>query len=316
MSCNCSLTPESELFNTEPTKLRVLDYHHRVGCTVPLQKTLYSTLSQPSSEGCHVVQFYLGGRQNYSCRTLSSEDKKKSLEYCDKWNKSFYIHCPLIANLSKEPNTAYIPTSILSRSATVVDKELQQIKDLPGSCVLHTGARGTIENVIANINDMKIDRGTHHRNEKQLLLENSSGNGTKLGRTWEEYRKIYEGLDNNTVGFCLDTQHIFGAGQTDFEDHESVIKMFDECIDAYGRNPDAIHLNDSKVLHNSLHDRHENIGQGYIWNSNDESLKSLLNYCYDNDIDVILETPNQAEDIENIRSKYMDLEIIDVVKIE
>jgi len=163
---------------------------------------------------------------------------------------------------------------------------------------------------------MKVNRGTHFRNEKQLLLENSSGNGTKLGKTWEEYRKIYEGIDSNTIGFCLDTQHIFGAGQTDFEDHESVVKMFDECIDAYGRNPDAIHLNDSKVEHNSLKDRHQNIGEGYIWHQNDESLKSLLNYCYDNDIDVVLETPDQAGDIENIRSKYMDLEIIDVVKVD
>lgn len=312
MTCNCANIPEHQRYNTSEIKIRVLDFKHRVGCTVPLQKTLYQTLSQEGAKDCHTVQFYLGSRQRYTCRTLIKADKEKSLAYCDRWNKSFYIHCPLIANLSKDPETAYDSTSILSKSATVVAKELEQIEGLPAACVLHTGAKGSISNLIANLNDMKVERGTHSRSEKQLLLENSSGNGTKLGRTWEEYRKIFEGLDSNTIGFCLDTQHIFGAGVTDFSNHESVVKMFDQCQDAYGRNPDAIHLNDSMVEYNCLKDRHQCIGEGYIWSSDQESLKYLLEYCYEQEIDCILETPNQSKDIYNIRSKWMDLETIDI----
>lgn len=309
MKCECHKN-----VSTSSPVIRVIDFHHRVGCNVSLGTTLLETLTQPASQNCHAIQLFLGSPKSYNCRTLSATDKEQSLNYCNKWNKSFYIHCPYVANLSKDPETLYDYKSILSKSVRVIQKELEQIKGLPGSCILHTGAKGTIQNVIDNINDLEISRG-HHRNEKPLLLENAAGQGTSLGRSWEEYRKIYEGIDKNVVGFCVDTQHLFGAGTTDFSDHESVIKMFDKCQEVYGSNPDVIHLNDSKISLNGKKDRHANIGEGYIWHKDDESLKSLLNYCYDQDIDVILETPNPGSDLNKIRSQYMDLETIDIVSI-
>ena len=78
------------------------------------------------------------------------------------------------------------------------------------------------------------------------------------------------------------------------------------CESIYGR-PDVIHLNDSKKKIRSNADRHENIGEGYIWSENDEGLKSLLNMCYEYDIDCILETPDASKDMDNIINKYMNI---------
>ena len=291
---------------TEAPKIRVIDLHHRVGCNVPLKDTILDTLSQPVSRGSHCVQFYMGPSNKYSCVSVNSFDRRESINYCDKYGKSFYVHCPNNTNLARDSDN-----NILAGTTDIIRREMHQIRDMPGSCIAHIGAVGTIQNVVNNLNDMQIRRGTHPRSEKQLILENAAGEGTKLGRNWEELRHIFEGIDTNTIGLCIDTQHIFGAGTNSLQTHEDVVKLFDCTQEVYGRDPDVIHLNDSMVPFGDRKDRHEGLRRGHIWYHSDEGLKSLLNYCYDRDIDLILETPTSPMDLHTIRSEYMDLQTID-----
>ena len=308
MDCNCAV---SDTIIKNPPKLRIIDSHHRVGPHVQLQKTLLETLAQRTASKSHCVQLYLGGRSNYGVRKIDKIDKEKTINYCNKYGKTFYIHCPLIANLSKDIDTIKDNKSILTKSFNAVTKEIEIMNGLPGGCVLHIGSKGSINNVINNINDLQVPRNTNINQNKLLLLENAAGQGTSLGRNQDELRKIFRGIDKNTVGLCIDTQHIFGSGVNKLETHEDVVKLFDMCEDVYGL-PDVIHLNDSKKIFGSKVDRHENIGEGYIWKQNDEGLKYLLERCYEKDIDCILETPNSSQDMDNIVNNYMNLETIDV----
>ena len=301
MNCNCLV---SDTIIKTPPKLIVLDTHHRVGPHVSLKNTLYETITQPTAIKSQCVQMYLGGRQNYKVRNIDNNDKAKCIEYCETYNKTFYIHCPLIANLSKDPNTILDDDSILTKSFKAVKSEITQMNELPVGCVLHIGSKGTINNVIKNINSLQVPRNKNIKQTKLLLLENSAGQGTSLGRSETELRKLFEGIDKNTVGLCIDTQHLFGSGLNKLQSHEDVVKLFDICESVYGI-PDLIHLNDSKRRFNSHVDRHENIGKGYIWGENDEGLKTLLDICYEKDIDCILETPNSNTDMDTIREKYM-----------
>lgn len=303
MNCECNHRNVCKI----PPKLRVIDQHHRVGCNVPLLDTIYNTLTQPISSGSHCVQFYMGPNNRYSCCEINSIDKTKTIEYCNRYGKNFYVHCPNNTNLARDPDHY-----ILKGTSNIIKKEISQIRSMPGSCIVHIGARGTIHNVVENINNLEIERGIHPRAEKQLILENAAGAGTKLGWNWEQLRHIYEGIDKNTIGLCIDTQHIFAAGTNSLQTHENIIDMFDMAQSVYGRNPDVIHLNDSKIPFGNRVDRHQGLRKGYIWYEQDESLRSLLSYCYDNDIDVILETPTSGQDLYDIRSNYMDLDIIDV----
>ena len=303
---NCCSSGSHKFISTEPPKIKVIDQHHRVGCNVPLQSSIMDTLSQPVSEGSHCVQFYLGPTNQYSCANINTYDRLRSIDYCDKYGKSFYVHCPNNTNLAREAHN-----NILIGTANIIQRELYQIRDMPGSCIVHIGAKGTVQNVVENLNNMHINRGIHPRAEKQLILENSAGEGTKLGYNWEQLRHIFEGVDKNTIGLCIDTQHIFGAGTNSLQTHEDVVKLFDHAQSVYGRDPDVIHLNDSKVAFGARTDRHEGLRQGHIWYNSDEGLKSLLNYCYSEDIDLILETPTSGLDLHNIRTKYMDLQTID-----
>lgn len=220
--CNC--VPQ-----VKASDIKVLDSHHRVGGNVELKKTLLKTLTQRASATSHCVQFYLGSRQGYSVRNLDPNDIEKSKLYCEKYGKTFYIHCPLIANLSKNPESDdEKEISILKNSWKAVYSEVKQMNGLPAGCVLHVGSRGSINNVIRNLNDMDIPRNRHIGQSKLLLLENAAGQGTSLGRNFDEMRKIFEGIDRNTIGICLDTQHIFGAGVNPLSNHEDIVKLFDE----------------------------------------------------------------------------------------
>lgn len=98
-----------------------------------------------------------------------------------------------------------------------------------------------------------------------LIMENSSGGGDKLGSSPEEIGKIFKKAKNKRVRVCLDTAHAFEAGELQTFSKKELDGFVERCDKAFGwKNVVCLHLNDSKTEHGSFHDRHENIGEGYI----------------------------------------------------
>lgn len=212
---------------------------------------------------------------------LNYNDVAKIQEIYKTRGQNLYIHCPLNANPVKN-------------TLSIVREQCKYLEQIPGSGVLHIGNAkygGTVETVAMNINKINLQHGRYNSNRYVLLLENSAGQGNDLGWTWDQIRKLYEGLDRTTVGLCFDTQHAFAAGMVSFADDYSVDQMF-ENINAICERPSLIHLNDSKVAFAKRVDRHQNLGHGHIWSRDLSSLKRLKEYCCQLQIDIILETPS------------------------
>lgn len=97
------------------------------------------------------------------------------------------------------------------------------------------------------------------------LLETTAGQGTSLGRSFEDIATIIDQVeDKSRVAVCMDTCHIFSAGY-DFrspEQYAEMMRTFDEIIGI--RYLRALHLNDSKMPFASNKDRHDQIGDGEI----------------------------------------------------
>ena len=97
------------------------------------------------------------------------------------------------------------------------------------------------------------------------LLETTAGQGTTLGRTFEEIAAIIDLVDDKSrVGVCLDTCHIFAAGY-DYrtpEQYAATMAQFESVIGLDRLR--VIHLNDSKQPFGSNKDRHDHIGDGEI----------------------------------------------------
>jgi deoxyribonuclease-4 len=102
-------------------------------------------------------------------------------------------------------------------------------------------------------------------NRAITCLETTAGQGTTLGRTFEEIAQIIEKVEaKERVGVCLDTCHIFAAGYDirTQDDYDAVMMEFDRVIGIDRLR--VLHLNDSKFGLGMNKDRHEHIGDGAI----------------------------------------------------
>lgn len=274
---------------------------HRFGSHVKLEDTIINTFK--THPGLLTLQVYMGKEISYSVKKISEADKDDIRSYMRTYNRTLYIHAPLITNLSKVDENM----DIHSNSMSTITSLLTSVKTLPIGVVLHIGAKGTIEKVIEHINDLINDdilvKSTSRLMKAHLLLEVSAGQGTQLGSTWEEVELLSNSLDPDYVGLCLDTAHMFGSGMCKFDSLSSIDSMFNK-VDSLRLSVQVIHINDSKVPFGSKKDRHEVLGRGYIWGSEETypALEYFIKCCFDRKIDLISETPDTEADITLMKS--------------
>lgn len=128
----------------------------------------------------------------------------------------------------------------------------------------------------------------------QVLLETTAGQGTSLGRRFEEIAAILERVEAaHRVGVCLDTCHLFAAGY-DIRTPAGYAKTVQDLAACVGiGRVQAIHLNDSKGGLGSRLDRHAHIGEGSLGTA---AFRLLLTDPRFRRIPMILETPKDGDD--------------------
>lgn len=207
---------------------------------------------------------------------------------------TYYVHAPFRLNLGYDGRNYVTP---------ILTKLLNEVKDTPGSVVVHFGMRKNLDKtkkekvileIAERINKTKIPDS---QNERTLLIENAAGETSELGDTVEDFRSLFEKLDYTArIGVCVDTQHSFAAGLTDFSDSSSVANLFEMFHDFGGIR--LIHLNDSTVGCHGCCDEHMPLGQGKIWKKNTESLVELCFRCSSEEVDLISETHDYEGDLQ------------------
>ncbi len=121
------------------------------------------------------------------------------------------------------------------------------------------------------------------------LLETTAGQGTTLGRSFEELGAIIRLLDEpERVGVCIDTCHVFAAGY-DLRQPARYEALIAEASRTVGlKRIRCWHLNDSRGACGSRLDRHEHIGRGHIGAAGFRNVLSDRRFC---GTPMILETP-------------------------
>ncbi len=166
-------------------------------------------------------------------------------------------------------NLASPKSDILEKSIPAFADELQRC-DLLGipHLVTHPGAHtgSGVEAGIARFAQSLNEIFEAIPESKTLtLLETTAGQGTTLGRTFEEIAAIIDLVDDKArVGVCMDTCHIFAAGY-DYRTPElyaATMAQFDSTVGLDRLK--VLHLNDSKNPLGSHKDRHDHIGDGEI----------------------------------------------------
>jgi deoxyribonuclease-4 len=129
-------------------------------------------------------------------------------------------------------------------------------------------------------------------NDVQLLLENTAATKNSMGGSFEDIRRIIDGINQkDRVGVCYDTCHGFAAGY-DVRTPEKLditLRQLDAVIGMDRLK--VVHLNDSKGELGSRVDRHEHIGLGAIGN---RGFRVILHDERIRRLPLILETPIDA----------------------
>ena len=131
----------------------------------------------------------------------------------------------------------------------------------------------------------------------RLLVENTAGAGTTLGRTADEVGAILAGVPEPLrarTGYGLDTCHLFSAGHDISTSATALERVLDQFEEAAGEPPAFFHLNDSEGGLGSNKDRHMLIGEGKI---GQEPFRWLLQDRRSAGVPLVLETPQQNPDV-------------------
>lgn len=134
------------------------------------------------------------------------------------------------------------------------------------------------------------------------VIENTAGQGTNLGHTFEQIAHIIDRVeDKSRVGVCIDTAHTLAAGYN-IKTTEGFIDTFDKFDKIIGFSYlRGMHINDSKKDLASKVDRHDSIGKGLMGLT---TFKMLMNDPRFDNIPMILETPDETIWAEEISYLY------------
>ncbi|NUQ20915.1 MAG: deoxyribonuclease IV [Gemmatimonadaceae bacterium] len=133
--------------------------------------------------------------------------------------------------------------------------------------------------------------------DTKLLVENTAGAGSTVGRTPEEVGMILASVPDalrHRTGYGLDTCHLFAAGYDLAFGPDAPALILDEFENATGVTPSFFHLNDSAGALGSNTDRHELIGDGQIGT---DAFRWLLADRRTRGIPLVLETPQKNYDV-------------------
>jgi deoxyribonuclease-4 len=176
---------------------------------------------------------------------------------------------PVVSHASYLINLATATPTLRRQSLAAMGDEIDRAEALGLlGVVLHPGCytQGTEADGLSLVADALLALFRDRRRGKTMvLLEQTAGQGTALGATFEQLASIMAKMgDDPRVGVCLDTCHLLAAGY-DLTTDAGYAATFDQFERLIGVDRlKAIHMNDSKRPLGSRVDRHEHIGAGFV----------------------------------------------------
>ena len=271
----------------------------RFGFHISIAGGFSRIVERAKARGCETIQFFSRNPRGW---TYSSLNRKEAEAFRSSIPSSHLS--PVFLHLPYLPNIASSKSKFYKRSIHSIVTDLQRAEHLGAHyLIIHIGHR------MDSSEDQAIEavsQGIHQALEKvqnavMLLMENTAGQGTEIGYTFDQIKKIIEGVhDHERIGICLDTAHSFEAGYdlSTKDGIERTLEHFDRTLGL--KRLQLLHLNDSKTPLGSRKDRHWHIGEGHIGR---EGFRYLVNHPALNRLPGIMETPRKdtVEDLKNMR---------------
>ena len=230
-------------------------------------------LGAAAARGADLVQIFLSAP-----RTWRPPREREDSDTLRSSSVPIYVHAPFLLNVATSNPRVRHP----SRAS------LQQTCDAAAA----VGARGVV------VHGGHLPAGEHpevgfghwrstlERLESSVpvLIENTAGGANAMTRSIERIEGLWEAITgvDTAVGFCLDTCHLWSAG----EDLTDGVARIQDVVGTI----DLVHLNDSQDKAGTGRDRHARLGHGRI------PAEDLVAVVKGAGAPVILETPGGPEE--------------------
>jgi deoxyribonuclease-4 len=241
--------------------------------------------------GATAFAFFTKNQRQWEAKPLTKESIAAFKENCLTYGfkpEQILPHDSYLINLG-HPDTIALQKSreaFLDELKRCEQLGLDRLNFHPGSHLNIGGVETCVKTIAESINwALEQTRGV------MAVIENTAGQGTNMGYTFEQIRNIIEFVeDKSRIGVCIDTCHAFTAGYelNTLEGYSFAWRKFEEIIGFEYLK--GMHLNDSKKEFGSRLDRHESLGKGKIGQS---LFEWIINDPRMDNIPLILETPNE-----------------------
>jgi len=272
----------------------------RVGVHTSIAGSVENAVHHAKKIGCDTFQMFSANPRGWRALDLTPEE-------CERFRaaRAGYRLSPLVIHDNYLINLASVNPFMLEKSIAAFRGEIARALALGADyLVTHPGsAKGSsVSQAIRTCCESLRQAAKGLRMDGlSILIENTAGQGSAIGRTFEEVAEIIAGLGNELpAGACIDTAHCFEAGYAihTLQGLREAVKLLGstvglECVR-------VIHANDSKTPFGSHADRHEHIGKGLI---GAEGFRRIVRHPKLRRIPFICETPldRPGDDRRNLR---------------
>lgn len=269
----------------------------RLGVHVSITGTIDQAVDRAQEIGCNTFQIFTRNPRGWKFRKLNDEEVKEFKRKVELSGLNPVVtHMPYLPNLSSPRKLIYNKSmkSLIAELDRCASLGIPYVVTHLGSH-LGKGAELGLEQIVNAVNKAL----SQDESDVMLLLENTAGTKNSMGSSFEEIKRIVDGVEKkNRVGVCFDTAHAFAAGYDlrTAQGVEETIRKFDSVLGLGLLR--VIHLNDSKGDLGCGRDRHEHVGLGYIGK---EGFRALFRNNAVNNLPFIMETPESRDDSAEIK---------------
>lgn len=265
----------------------------KLGCHVGMagKDMFLASAREAASYGANVFMLYTGAPQNTRRKEIFELNIDAGWEYAHEHGiNEIVVHAPYIINLANtvKPETYELAVEFLEKEIVRTAAMKSRLLVLhPGSHV-NAGEQAGIAQIVKGLNTVL----NQNDDDVFIALETMAGKGSEIGRSFEELKAIYDGVDRKErLRVCFDTCHVNDAGYDIVNHYDEVFAEFDRVI---GLEQIAVfHVNDSLNPLGAHKDRHANIGKGTIGY---DTLHRLVHDEIFANVPKILETPWLCEE--------------------
>lgn len=274
-----------------------------LGAHIPISGGIFRAPERGRELTCDCMQIFSKNQMQWKSKPLSDDDAERFKRgIAEHKIEETVIHDSYLINLGSPD------ADLLQKSREAFLEEMTRAHKLgvryvifhPGAHV-GSGEQAGLKKIAESLDWTRKKFGSY---DVELLLEVTAGQGSVMGRSFEQLAKIIDLMESpKGMGICFDTCHAYAAGY-DVKSPIGYEKTMKDLDNELGMDRlKAMHLNDSKGKQGSRLDRHEQIGEGYIGL---EGFRNIMNDERLEGIPMVLETPGgekrYASELKMLRS--------------